>query len=125
MADQFYVGDVYLLGSDVQGEVAELYEARAGVSIEDDTFYANFFLVKNGIQVKAGLGGAEYRVFDRDRNLVAGLSESGLSADGEGLYEITPVSASGLQDLNHYLIEVTISYGGQDRVGIIPMGIVE
>lgn len=125
MADQFYLSSVYFNGSDVIGETAEIYEARAGVSIENDTFYANFFLVKNGQQIKSGLGNAEYRVFDRDRNLVSGLNEAGLSADAEGLYEITPVAATNLEDLNHYLIEVTISYNGQDRVNIIPMGIVE
>ncbi len=125
MADQFYYNNAYFNASDSVGAVAEIYEARAGVSVQSNLFYANFFLVKNGVVVKSLLGTAEYRVFDRNRALVSGLSETGLTADAEGLYKITPVAATNLVDLNHYLLEVTISYDGQDRVNYIPMGIVE
>lgn len=125
MADQFYQNNAYFNAADSVGATAEIYEARAGVSIENNLFYANFFLVKNGAVVKAGLGDAEYRMFDRDRVLVSGLSQAGLSADAEGLYKITPVAATNLDDLNHYILEVTISFDGQDRINYIPIGIVE
>lgn len=125
MADQFYLNNVYFNGSDTTGATAEIYEPRAGLSIDNNLFYGNFFLTVNGTLVTTLLGNAEYRVFDRDRNLVAGLSETGLTADSNGLYEITPVSANNLQDLNHYMVEVTITYDGQDRITYIPAGIVE
>jgi len=125
MADQFYYNNVYFNAGDSAGTTADIYEARAGVSIENNLFYANFFLVKNGVVVKTLLGEAEYRIFDRDRALVSGLNESNLTADSEGIYKITPVAATNLDDLNHYLLEVTISFGGQDRVNYIPIGIVE
>jgi hypothetical protein len=125
MADQFYQNNAYFNGSDVVGEAAELYEPRAGMSIENDQLYMNFWLTKNGTVISSGLGDAEYRVFDRDAALVAGLSETGLAADVEGFYTSTPVASTNLEDLNHYIVEVTISYDGQDRVARIPVGIVE
>lgn len=125
MADQFYYSNAYFNGSDVVGETAELYEVRAGVSIENNLFYGLFWLIKNGAVVSSALGNAEYRVFDRDGNLVAGLSETGISADAEGHFIITPVSAANLIDQRHYVIELTVSYDGQDRVSKIPMGIKE
>lgn len=125
MANQFYQNNSYFNGADTVGATAEIYEPRAGLSIDNNLFYGSFFLTKNGTVVTSGLGDAEYRVFDRAGALVSGLSETGLSADANGIYEITPVSASGLLDLNHYLVEVTISFDGQDRITYIPAGIVE
>lgn len=125
MADQFYYNNAYFAGSDVIGETAELYEVRAGVSIESNMFYGVFWLVKNGTVVSSGLGDCEFRIFDRDGNLVAGLAETGIAADAEGHFIITPVSAANLIDQRHYVIEATISYAGQDRVSKIPIGIAE
>lgn len=125
MADQFYQGNVYFNGSDVVGQTAEIYEPRAGLSIENNLLYGNLFLVKNGTVVTSGLGDAEYRIFDRTGALVVGLSQTGISPDANGIYDITPVAATLLLDLNHYLIEVTISYDGQDRINYVPVGIVE
>lgn len=125
MADQLYYNNAYFAGSDAVGETAETYEPRCGASIDSNLLYLNFFLHVNGQQVKTNLGDCEYRVFNRSGALVAGLSETGLSADAEGIYTATPVSAASLLDLNHYLIEVTISYGGSDRVALIPAGVVE
>lgn len=125
MADQFYYNNAYFAGSDAVGETAEIYEPRCGASIDSNLLYLNFFLHVNGQQVKSNLGDAEYRVFNRSGGLVAGLSETGISADAEGIYTAASVSAANLLDLNHYLVEVTISYGGSDRVALIPVGVVE
>ena len=125
MADQFARNNMFFVGSDVVGETAEIYEPRGGMSIENNLLYMNFWLVRNGTVVMSALGDCEYRVFDRDAALVAGLSETGLTADGEGIYTATPVAATNLEDLNHYIVEVTITYDGQDRVSRIPVGIVE
>lgn len=125
MSQQFYYNNSYFSGSSVVGETAEIYEARCGASIDSNLLYLNFFLHVNGVQVKSGLGDAEYRVFNRSGAVVGGLSETGLSANAEGIFTASAVSAASLMDLNHYLVEVTISYGGSDRVSIVPVGIVE
>jgi hypothetical protein len=125
MANQFYYNNAYFDGSDAVGETAEIYEPRCGASIDGNMLYLNFFLHVNGQQVKTNLGDAEYRIFNRSGALVSGLSETGLSPDAEGIYTASSVSAANLLDLNHYLVEITISYGGTDRVGMVPVGVVE
>lgn len=125
MANQFYYNNAYFDGSDAVGETAEIYEPRCGASIDGNMLYLNFFLHVNGQQVKTSLGDAEYRVFNRSGSLVSGLSQTGMSANAEGIYTATAVSAASLLDLNHYLVEVTIAYGGTDRVAMVPIGVVE
>lgn len=125
MAQQFYYNNAFFDGSDVTGLTAEIYEPRCGASIDGNLLYLNFFLHVNGQQVKTNLGDAEYRVFNRAGSLVAGLSQTGMSANAEGIYTATAVSAASMLDLNHYLVEVTISYSGTDRIGIVPVGVVE
>lgn len=120
MADQFYYNNVYFSGSDLAGQTAEIYEPRAGMSLDETSeLYGTFWLCKNGVILKSGLGDAEFRVFDRDGNLVGWLAESGLTADAEGYYHITPVSAQALTAFRHFVFEVTISYQGQDYVNAI------
>lgn len=125
MANQFYYNNAYFEGSDAVGETAEIYEPRCGASIDGNMLYLNFFLHVNGQQVKTNLGDAEYRVFNRSGSLVSGLSQTGMSANAEGIYTATAVSAASMLDLNHYLVEVTIGYGGTDRVAMVPVGVVE
>lgn len=123
MADQLYADSVYFGGFDGQGQIAEIYKAKAGFSIKNGMLYGSFHLTENGQWIKAGLGDAEYRVFDRSGNLVSGLSQVGLSADSEGLFIIAPVSAASINENEHYTIEITISYQGQDRVSSVFAGI--
>lgn len=125
MAQQFYYNNAYFDGSDATGQTAEIYEPRCGASIDGNMLYLNFFLHVNGQQVKTNLGDAEYRVFNRSGSLVAGLSQVGMTANAEGIYTATAVSAASMLDLNHYLVEVTIGYSGTDRVAMVPVGVVE
>lgn len=125
MAQQFYYNNAYFEGGDGLGATAEIYAPTMGASIENNLLYLTFTMHVNGQQVKTNLGDAEYRVFNRAGNLVAGLSQTGISANAEGIYVATPVAASSLVDLNHYEFEVTINYQGVDRVAMIKAGVVE
>lgn len=125
MALQFYYNSAYFNGSDGLGQTAELYQPTMGASIDNNLLYLTFTMHVNGQQVKTNLGDAEYRVFNRSGSLVAGLSQTGISANAEGIFVATPVSAASLLDLNHYEFEVTISYQGVDRVAMIKAGVVE
>jgi hypothetical protein len=63
------------------------------------------------------LGTAEYTVYDKNGIAVAGLTETGITADVNGRFATTPVSALLLTDLTHYTVTVTIIAHGVARTG--------
>lgn len=64
-----------------------------------------------------GLGAANYTVYDANGTTVAGLTQSGISADVNGRYKITPVAATLLTDLTHYNVKIGIVINGAEKVG--------
>ena len=66
------------------------------------------------------LGTASYQVYDSDGNAVAGLTQSGLTANGQGQYIITPVLSTLVDSLEHYVVKVSVSVDGEARVNYIP-----
>lgn len=74
------------------------------------TFWANDAdgIIDNPIR----LGLASYQIYDEAGNLVAGMSESNISADAKGFFAITPVSS--ILDLTntYYTVLVTIPIDG-------------
>lgn len=62
------------------------------------------------------LGTAAYQVYDKLGVAVPGLNQSGIVADVNGFYHITPVSAVLITDLTHYTVKITINIAGSDRV---------
>lgn len=71
------------------------------------SFWANDTL--GTIDNPARLGTASYVIYDKNGNLVPGMSESGIMADGEGFFEITPVASVLNQEHNFYAAKVTIT----------------
>jgi len=61
---------------------------------------------------------ASYQIYDKSGVAVVGLSQTGITPDGQGLFHITPVSALLLTDLTHYTAKITINVAGQDRVAV-------
>lgn len=61
------------------------------------------------------LGTASYIIYDKLGVAVAGLTQSGITADVNGFFHITPVSAILLTDLSHYTAKITIQIAGQNR----------
>lgn len=60
------------------------------------------------------LGTATYTVYDKNGTAV-GISQSGITADANGLFHSTPVSAIPLLDLTHYTVKIEIVVAGATR----------
>jgi hypothetical protein len=71
-------------------------------------FTGSLWLFKVGNVVKTSLVSAEYQIYDNTDTIVPGLSESGLSANAEGVFIITPVSAAALEPFVNYRVKITI-----------------
>jgi len=94
-------------------------EARAVFSISaSNDLQGTIWLVKNGQVVLTDLGPAKYEIFDKD-GVSLGVSESGLTADLNGQYQITPTSAVMIQDLTHYVVLIEVSYQSSLRKNYI------
>jgi hypothetical protein len=96
-----------------------IYEPRAIFSISaSNQLEGSFWITKNGQHLKTNLGSAEYLV--RDANgITIGIIESGILADSNGFYQITPVGADAIQDLTHYVVELKISADNSIRNGVV------
>lgn len=101
----------------IRGKVPS-YECMAVFSINaSNLFEATLWAVADGeVRTGASLGTARYQVYDKTGNTVAGLSQSGLTPDVNGRYQITPVNAILLTDLTHYTVEVAVEVDGVERV---------
>lgn len=96
-----------------------IYEPRALFSINaSNQLQGTFWIVKNGIHYTANIGTAEYVIRDQD-GLTIGITESGITADPNGLFIATPVLATAIQDLTHYTVEINISADNLLRKGIV------
>lgn len=101
------------------------HEPRGGFSIDaSNQLRGSLWLTSNAEHVTTGLGTASYTIYDKNSNPI-GITQSGIVADGQGFYQITPVSAAPIQDLTHYLVKVTITYQSQAHVGVLFLGVAE
>lgn len=101
----------------IQGEVPN-FDVKAQFSINalnqlQATFWAQS---TKGIVELTGLGVANYTVYDSTGVPVVGLTQSGITADANGRYISTPVSAALLTDLTHYTVKVGIVVQGVERI---------
>jgi hypothetical protein len=135
----YYVGVRAMDGvGNTETNTNSLSASGAGVSAAVPTYVANGAFVVNAAgnlqgtlwatkdgQLANGsvLGDGRYDVYDKAGTLVAGLSESGISPDGNGMYQITEVAASSLLDesLDHYMVRVGIVVDGAERVEFVPI----
>lgn len=121
MAD-FLIENNFLITMEASGTPTTadpIYEPRAVFSINaSNQLQGTFWITKNGTVMKSDLGTASYAIRDKDRTLI-GISESGLSPDVNGLYEITPVAASLILDLTHYTVDLQISAEDEARDGVV------
>lgn len=100
----------------IQGQIPE-YEVKALFSINainqlQATLWAQS---SNGSVENSGLGVANYTVYDSAGVAVGGLTESGITADVNGRFQITPVSAALLTDLTHYSVKIGIVINGSEK----------
>lgn len=92
-------------------------EPKAQFSINaSNQLLATFWLDSEGSIETTGLGAANYTVYDANGNAVVGLTQSGITADVNGRFNITPVSAILLTDLTHYSVKIGIVANGVEKI---------
>lgn len=101
----------------ILGSIPE-YEVRGQFSINAlNQFQATLWATTDDqVKTGAGLGLANYTVYDATGSPVSGMTESSISADGNGRFQITPVSAALLTDLTHYSVKIGIVVDGIERI---------
>lgn len=95
------------------------YEPRGVFSINaSNQLQGTLWITKNGTRMNTNILTASYEIYDQD-GIVIGVSETGIIADANAMYIITPVLATLIQDLTHYVVKVTISADSSNRIGFL------
>jgi hypothetical protein len=96
------------------------YESRAIFSISSSNeLQGTLWCTKDSEMMSDGvLGAASYTIYDKNGNSI-GITESGILPDVNGYYHISPVNASSILDLTHYVVKITIMASGEPRVGTV------
>lgn len=103
-----------MISSSIQ---ATEYRPKAQFSINaSNQLQATLWIEHDSYVVTSGLGAANYTVYDVNGVAVAGLTQTGITADVNGRYQITPVSAILLSDLTHYNVKIGIVVDGVERI---------
>lgn len=101
-------------------ETTPVFQICAVANINaSNQFECTFWINRNGELVDSDLGAAEYKIRDKNGSLVSGLTESGITADANGYFQITPIDASLIYDLNHYVLEIEIPVEGTGHLSAI------
>jgi len=99
-------------------EAGPVYEVCSVFSINAiNQLEGSFWVVKNGEKIIASLGTASFTVRDRTGAAI-GISQSGIVANAQGLFAMSPTLASNILDLNYYTAEISIIADGASRVGV-------
>lgn len=92
-------------------EVNNVFLAKGVFSITSNNMLNGFlFMELDGAPQVNLLGTASYTFYDKDNVAVPGLSESGLTANVDGTYIISPVPANLLGAFTHYRVKVSITH---------------
>jgi hypothetical protein len=96
------------------------YESRAIFSISSSNeLQGTLWCTKDSEMMSDGvLGAASYTIYDKNGNSI-GITESGILPDVNGYYQISPVNASSILDLTHYVVKITILASGENRIGTV------
>jgi hypothetical protein len=93
------------------------YECHAVFAINALNQFQGTLWASQDNQIKStSLGTANYTVYDSLGIGVVGLSQSGITADVNGRFILTPVSATLLTDLTNYTVKVGIIVDGVERI---------
>lgn len=101
----------------------DVYECRGAFSVNSSNqFQGTLWVLKNAqIGTGATLGTASYQVYDSDGVAVGGLTESGITANAQGQFIITPVASTLAESLDHYVVKVMITMDSAIREGYVPV----
>lgn len=99
-------------------EAGPVYEVCSVFSINAvNQLEGSFWVIKNGEKITSSLGTASITVRDRTGASI-GISQSGITANAQGLFAMTPTLATNILDLNYYTAEISIMADGVTRVGV-------
>lgn len=105
---------------------ADVYSAEGAFAVNtSNQLQGTIWCLKNSALAKTGtavMGTASYQVYDKAGVAVPGLTESGITADINGQYKITAVSASALnKTLDHYMVKINITVDSAIREGYVAL----
>jgi hypothetical protein len=94
-------------------------EPRAVFSINaSNQLQGSLWITRDGERINLGLGTASFSIYDKD-GIAIGINQTGLTADANGVYKTTAVSALAIQDLTHYYVTVSITLDSVIKTNII------
>lgn len=120
--------------SNIDSNVLSLNAISTGVFVSAETYLVDgafaintskqlqgtLWCLKNSVLARstnATMGTASYQVYDKTGAAVVGMTESGISADSNGQYKITPVASTLSTSLDHYMVKINITVDGAIREG--------
>ena len=122
MAVNFLVKNNFLFEptlSSQQVVVRGAYETRGVFSINaSNELQATFWVIKDGEQLLVDLGDLSFNIKDKN-GVDIGISQSLIAPDANGFYHSLPVSASSIQDLTHYTVQIFVEAEDQSLKGVI------
>jgi len=85
------------------------YECFASLAISpSNELIGSLFLHGDGKAVKTLLGTASFKIYDEDEIEIISLTQTGLTANAEGVYQLTPTDSSGLDPFANYRVRIAI-----------------
>ena len=104
---------------------ADMYESDGAFAINSSNqLQGTLWALKNGILATSSnsvMGTASYQVYDKNGAAVPGMSQSGITADANGQYKITPVASTLAANLDHYVVKVSITVDDAVREGYVKL----
>ena len=99
------------------------YECFATLSVNESNELQGFlFLNGDGKAVKTLLGTASFYIYDETDTIMGAFTQTGLSANANGVYILTPVTAVSLDPFTHYRARIVITHNSvavESYVGFI------
>lgn len=95
-------------------ENPETFNINGTVSLDSsNTLIGSFWVTQSEKVVETSLGTGSYEVYDSGGNLVIGLSETGIVANSDGFFSVTPFALPGSVDTTvNYIARVTLTVNG-------------
>lgn len=125
-SDHYEIRATVIVDGEARTNVIPLIENKSQYKIDglffvnvNDDFDGTFWISKNEIIKTTGLGTASYQVYDHDGAAVVGMSQSGISADGNGIFKITHVASGLEEDYPGFSVKVSITVDGVVRSQMI------
>lgn len=99
------------------------YECVAVLSINPaNELEGRLYLLGDGKSVKTGLGTADFSIYDESETIIAAFTQTGLTANGNGVYTLGAVTAVTLDPFTNYRCRVVITHNStaiESYVGFI------